>query len=118
MAVEASRRRRSEYTSRRSMSARRMSERQSSDVRAGVREQLTRRAATENDVSRAGPDGGDAGEVDRLHEAHKENKKKNKSGFNPGVPAIPSREVQALARMQSPPNRRAVSLDVARPTSS
>lgn len=116
MAIEASRRRRSEHTSRRSMSARRMSERQSSDVRAGVREQLARRAATENDVSRAGADGGDAGEVDRLHQAHQD--KKKKSGFNPGVPATPSEEVQALARMQSPPNRRAVSLDVARPTSS
>lgn len=107
LAIAATRRRRSEYEARRSISSRRMSERQSSDVRAGVREQLARRAATENDVSR--PTNGSA-------EKTGGQPKRREVGFGPGFPAIPPRVLQDSARSQS--ERRAVSLDVPRPTSS
>ena len=115
LAIEAARRRRSEHASRRSLSNsnRRMSERQSSDVRAGVREQLARRAATENDVSRTDDDDTITRNV---NDNEKRRTERTHRGIGPGVPAIPPRKLQDEARSQS--DRRAVSLDVARPTSS
>lgn len=96
IAIEASRRRKSEHQARRSMSnSRRMSERHTNEFRNDIREQLARRAATENDVTAA-----------KQFKKEKERKKfqERNNAFDPGLHAIPSRQVEDNSRLLSPGN--------------
>lgn len=104
LAIAASRRRRSEYEMRRSFSARRMSERQTDAFREGVRESLARRAATENDVTHTRD-----GKKKKKDSNKEEWREKRGNSFNPGVPAIPPRKTQQLARAGSSRDGRVVS---------
>ena len=94
IAIEESRRRKSEHYARRSMSGtqqRRMSERHSREFnRQEMREQINRRVMTENDITR--PD---------LHNERK--RRETLNGYNPSVPAIPPRKTQELARQTASP---------------
>lgn len=92
LAIEASRRRRSEIQARRSRSERRMSERHTNEFRHDMREQLARRAMTENDVTAV---------KQAKREIERQRQKERGNSFNPSVPAIPPRRVEELARVSS-----------------
>lgn len=103
LALAATRRRRSEYQSRRSFSGRRMSERHTNERRDEMREQFgSRRARTENDVTNNGPTARKEQEKEERDNEQKQYHKRFNS-FDPSVPAIPPRKTETLARLSSPP---------------